>query len=222
MTDPTPQPGPLFSDLFKAARAGHTKTILRLIEQGADPRQCHPTSGMTALIAATFTGHLEAVKILLPLSDPLQQNEFGSTALMLAAQEDHPEHTDIYFALLPHSDPRMTDRDGGTLLHFAASSGKPEIVKSALTFCDPNACDNRYGNTPLHTAAIIGSPCHILSLLATPENLRAKNHAGHTPLDICQHLSLPDHAATLAALEEQHLLQHCLPSAEPARPQPKL
>ncbi|MDD4081769.1 MAG: ankyrin repeat domain-containing protein [Sphaerochaetaceae bacterium] len=92
------------------------KVIKRLIDEGADPK----VEGNWPLRWAAKNGHLEIVKLLLPLSDV---KAFASEALRLAAVNGHLE---IVKLLLPISDPKVYNSEA---LRYAAENGHLEIVK---------------------------------------------------------------------------------------------
>ena len=74
------------------------KVIKELIEEGADPKACDSK----ALRFAAYNGHLEIVKLLIPVSDP---NACNNYAIRLAARKGHLE---IVKLLIPVS--QMNER----------------------------------------------------------------------------------------------------------------
>ena len=77
-------------------------------------------NGYTALMFASFEGHLDVVQILLQAkAKPDLQNENGETALYAAALKGYP---DIVQLLLEYgADPNISNRYGETAIHAAAS-----------------------------------------------------------------------------------------------------
>jgi len=80
--------------LMVAASAGKMKNMELLLRHGPDARTHDPRSskrghaymgGLTAFMIAACKGHHECVKALLPVSDPLAQDDSGHAALSLAA-----------------------------------------------------------------------------------------------------------------------------------------
>ena len=106
--------------LLNASEIGCTwlvKELLReeLLQSGrVDPK----AYDSFALRYAAANGHLEVVKILLPVSDPRAN---GSQALQWAAENGHLE---IVKLLLPVSDPKANDSEA---LQAAALKGHLEI-----------------------------------------------------------------------------------------------
>ncbi len=80
-----------------------------------------------ALLYAAQSGHLEIVKLLLPVSD---HKAAGSWALQMAAKNGHLE---IVKLLLPVSDPKAGD---SLALTSAATNGHLEIIKLLLPLSD--------------------------------------------------------------------------------------
>ena len=102
------------------------KVIKELIEEGADPKAINSF----ALRSAAENGHLDIVKLLLPLSDP---KAVESQALRRAAYNGHLE---VVKLLLPVSDPKANDSE---VLRWAAAQGHLKIVKLLLSVSDPKA-----------------------------------------------------------------------------------
>ncbi len=92
-----------------AALGGRVNDVKQLLEAGADPK----ANDSRALRMSARNGHLEMVKLLLPVSDPEADD---SLALRWAAENGHLEIVEL---LLPHSDHAKPLNDQG----FVASSG---------------------------------------------------------------------------------------------------
>ena len=86
-----------------------------------------------ALWWAVKVGHLDIVKLLLPMSDPKADE---SEALYLAAQY---AHTDIVELLLPLSD---ANAEGGRALRAAAAGGNLDVVKLIFSVTKPENWKN--------------------------------------------------------------------------------
>ena len=110
--------------LMSCAECGDLAGLARLLAQGADPRH----GGSPALRLAAGNGHVECVKLLIPLSDPKANN---SEALRWAAEAGH---TDCVRLLIPLSDPKA---DGSHALRLAAANGHVDIFKLLLSVSDP-------------------------------------------------------------------------------------
>lgn len=221
---PSPNSDPLHIALFLASLEGNTKDIQHLIAQGADPLKPYQPSSMSPLQAATIKLRLEAVKILLPHSDPNYQDNRGMTALMYAAQNTPANHPPaIFFTLLPLTNTSLIDNNGMSLLHYAADGGNPQIILSALPLCDPDATNAR-GATPLHIASRRQNPNPLP--LATPSNIFLKDINGVTPIDIYNSCLCTQQANDLLSFasshSEQNTLRETLRANLPKNPQPKL
>ncbi len=94
MTYDYPGARSLTNDLFEAAERGDLKDVKHLLARGCDPK----ADSCWALQTAAGNGHLEVVKLLLPLSDPKAGD---SMALWLAAERGHVEIVNLLFR---HSD----------------------------------------------------------------------------------------------------------------------
>jgi hypothetical protein len=103
--------------------------VKELIEEGADPK----ADNSYALQLAAESGHIEIVRLLIPVSDPKSRN---SQALRLAAKHGH---TEIVKLLIPVSDPKAYN---SYALQLAAKYGHTEIVKLLIPVSDPKACDS--------------------------------------------------------------------------------
>lgn len=130
------------------------EVIKELLEEGVDPK----AGDSYALRWAAQKGHLEIVKLLLPISDPKANK---SQAIRYAAQNGHLE---IVKFLLPVSDPKA---DKNHALRYAAHNGYLEIVKLLLPLSDPK----EYGSEALRLAAAKGY-LEIVKLLLPVSDLK--------------------------------------------------
>ncbi len=112
--------------LVKASEHGRIEAVKRLLGKGADSM----ADGSLALQAAAENGHLEIVKLLLPVSDPKADNSF---ALQAAAEYGHLQ---IVKLLLPVSEPKA---GGHWTLQLASMNGHLEIVRLLLPVSDPKS-----------------------------------------------------------------------------------
>jgi ankyrin repeat protein len=133
------------------------KVIKELIEEGADPK----ANDSQALLLAAIYGHLEIVKLLLPLSNPKANN---SDALRFAALHGH---LDVAKLLLPVSDPKAYNSQA---LRYAATYGHLEVVKLLLPLSDPKANDSE----ALRWAAYNGH-LEVVKLLLPVSDPKARN-----------------------------------------------
>lgn len=151
--DQAEQSLPLNIRLVNAAHEGNPQKIKSLLREGADPLGFIPTTGVTALIAASRTREnhrpgenfstflnrrhssrspahskrrMECIKILAPISDVNAVDSLGRTALMATMCSAGSSAVEI---LLPGSDLAMTDFNGDSTLTLAAAFGNAEAVK---------------------------------------------------------------------------------------------
>ena len=115
----------------------------------------------------------------------------GSTALHIAAENDHTETVTwlIDHGVKEHGlDLNAADKYGNTPLHRASWRGHTEIVAYLVDHgADLNAADNN-GYTPLHTAARWGRTETVACLADHGADLNATNNNGETPLLILSDL----------------------------------
>ena len=142
----------LHLDLLDAAHQGHFLNLQNALSRGADPLHADPsldpdtyppTHQLTALQCAAYHGHTDCVALLLPISDPLDQDGLNQTALHLAAKQGH---ADCVSVLLPASDPHLPDSYGQTPLTLAAQHGHADCVQQLLA---PSA-NTQHSGTPFN------------------------------------------------------------------------
>lgn len=114
----------LHERLADSARDGESSGLSWLIASGADPRH----NGSSALRFAAERGHVECVKLLIPLSDPKAND---SEALRKAAFNGHAE---CVLLLAPVSDPKANH---SYALRWAAYNGQSETVRQLIPASDP-------------------------------------------------------------------------------------
>ncbi len=157
---------------YEAATRGNLSLVVRYLALGVDPKY----DDSRALRCAAGNGHLEIVKLLLPVSDPRADD---SSALRCAAEGGHLE---IVKLLLPVSNPKA-NRSGA--LRWASENGHLEVIKLLLPCSDYVVA--------LEQPGFIYSPgCDVL-LSCLPEPFIKQFMADHTDLD------LPRTRATLNA-----------------------
>jgi len=136
--------------LHACARSNDVESIKRLLAEGVSPNE---RAGVrlirTPLMLAASMGHVEATKILLPVSDLGLRDAHGLDALSHAATSESMEVLNLI--LSAGASPAADSETGKTPLHHAALSQRTEMVKRLLPMCDPNKKDT-YGATPLHLA----------------------------------------------------------------------
>jgi ankyrin repeat protein len=112
--------------LIQAARSCDVAALEKALADGAGARD----DESRALSEAAERGHLECVRLLIPVSDPLAD---GSRALSEAAENGHVECVRL---LIPVSDPLARD---SVALRWAAVKGHADCVALLLPASDPLA-----------------------------------------------------------------------------------
>lgn len=156
--------------------------------KGALARDPDYASGGTALTEAAKRGHLDAVRLLLPLSDPDATDGMGNTPLMLACQRGFDAIAGI---LIPACDPNLRNDFGDrfknpkTALLYAAEGGHAGCVAllCKIKTLDYDARDIHTGADALMTAAAKGDAlCAEPILDAFPQAARSADNSGRTAL----------------------------------------
>lgn len=130
-------PDRLDQDLFLASRNGDAELIEALLKSGARVDARHELTGWTPLITASFYGHLDAVKVLLPAgANANAADRNGGTPLMKAVQMPGGDEgmvqrkSEIVRLLLgAGADPQKKDRLGGTAWEAAMLSEEQALVE---------------------------------------------------------------------------------------------
>ena len=172
--------------LIKAAEAGDTPGVLRLLHEGAEING-RDTQGRTAVMAATHNNQVATVQALIQagadinIRDNLLDNPFlyaGAEGLL-----------DILkLTIDAGADPTITNRFGGTALIPAAERGHIEIIKELLTRTDVDINHiNRLGWTALLEAIILsdGDARHVdvvRLLIEAGADVHIADSQGMTPL----------------------------------------
>jgi len=118
--------------LLSAAREGDIDSVKRLLEEKADVNRSDDR-GLTALMLASFEGHLEVVRTLLDSSaiNVNQQNKRGWTAL-IACSFQGGSAVLAELLLNPEVDPNVQNKKGSTGLMAASYQGHLEAVRLLL------------------------------------------------------------------------------------------
>ncbi|MBT0962716.1 ankyrin repeat domain-containing protein [Denitromonas iodatirespirans] len=116
--------------LARAAGAGQTEVVRKLLAAGADPDQ-RGEQGFTPLGAAALRGHAPVVRLLLRHeADPDRKSADGAPPLVNAARMGHAA---VVEALLDAgADPTRADRLGHHTLSMAAARGDVMLVRRLL------------------------------------------------------------------------------------------
>ncbi|RJP17625.1 MAG: ankyrin repeat domain-containing protein [Candidatus Abyssobacteria bacterium SURF_5] len=157
--------------LMKAAKAGKTEEVARLLQEGANPLE-NASNGWTACSFAVRDGHMETVKVFL-LEDAIA-NDKSCLGDLLNMATDY-DHTDISRLLLKYdADLEKKSSFGGTALMHAVDHDNEEIVGLLLEKgADVNAA-NFTGWTVLMMAAYVGNTDTIAKLLNRGADINAR------------------------------------------------
>lgn len=120
--------------LLEAASAGDIGSLMEALEAGADPKGALDECGKTALILAVSDlrpENVDAVRILLPASNPDHADISGVTALMYAiAYRNYP----ALRLLLPESSMSKRSQAKLTPMIYLKAWGSPEAMEIVCDF----------------------------------------------------------------------------------------
>ena len=187
----------------QAAIQGDTKTVLLLLDQGADVNartDREKVQGMTPLHWAAMYGQTDTVKALLARGADINARTgySGETAIHLAVtpyrvvegQTDSERGATVRALLDAGADVHNQTKAGGTLLCTAAYHLSPDIVGRILDKARDIEERSGDGRTPLWCAA--GSPFdrtgNVRLLLAKGADVNARDNRGKSVLAIASHV----------------------------------
>ncbi|XP_069816173.1 ankyrin repeat domain-containing protein 29 isoform X2 [Dendropsophus ebraccatus] len=143
---------PLANAAFWAARKGNLALLQLLLNSGRVDVDCRDSTGSTALMVASYAGHVQCVReLVLQGADINLQRDTGATALFFAAQQGHNEIVKFLFEFGASTE--FTTRDGATPLFLAAQGGFVDIVRLLLTHGAKANQPRQDGTTALWIAA---------------------------------------------------------------------
>ena len=118
----------LTKQIIEAAEVGDVAEIENALEKGVDVNVNYPDGGWTALVAASFNGHIEVVEFLLKVPNiDVNAKGGGFTALMNASMRGYPKIVEL---LLKEQNIDVNAKyDGKTALTFATENGNMETVE---------------------------------------------------------------------------------------------
>ena len=148
---------------MRAAVGGHLAVVDLLLEKGADVN-LQTAQGGTALMHASYGGHVQVVRRLLSSCSPNHScvstrllDAWDGTALMRAADRGHAEVVQVLLDLMPPVDrPYEIDAqakyDGYTAMMKAAVNGHAECVQIIASFGASLLVSNAAGKNVLTVA----------------------------------------------------------------------
>lgn len=167
-----------YEDALDAAANGQSKALAELLARGIDP-DTTDQNGNTLLILAARDGYAATVEVLLKFrANPLQRNQMGDSAPMLAALRGHREVIQRFIA-----SGRPLESEGWTPLMYAAFEGHAGIVQDLVKA--GASIDARAPNkaTPLMLAARNGHLEAVKVLLAAGADRSLVNDRGQSAAD---------------------------------------
>nr|XP_045586854.1 ankyrin homolog [Procambarus clarkii] len=167
-----------FTPLMVAASKDFRDGVSSLIVCGANMEHKTSPGGMTALMVAAKTNHINALEELLDAgAQPGVQDATGKTPLMFCIQNKNEEATRLI--LQKQIDINKHDKDGSTALMLAARSGSPAILKLVLARHPILDLADHLGSTALVYAANNDGR---LALLEAGASMEVQDKQGDTPL----------------------------------------
>jgi ankyrin repeat protein len=168
--------------LFRASTRGFPKVVEMLLKWHADANMAN-SKGWTALHAAMDSvDRVAIIKLLLECkADPNLQNDYGSTPIVLAAQDGRTDA--VHLLLQSGADVKVRSSSGSTSLHRAARDGHLDTVKLLV---EEGAADCNYkksdGSTALYMAARYGHTSTVRYLIRHTEDIDGQDTECGSPL----------------------------------------
>uniref|UniRef100_A0A8C5MVV9 Ankyrin repeat domain 29 n=1 Tax=Leptobrachium leishanense TaxID=445787 RepID=A0A8C5MVV9_9ANUR len=178
---------PLANAAFWAARKGNLALLQLLLNSGRVDVDCKDSTGATALMVASYAGHIECVReLVLQGADINVHRESGSTALFFAAQQGHNDVVRLLFEFGASTE--FTTMDGGTALLAASQYGHYRVVETLLKN-GANIHDQLFdGASPVFLAAQGGYVDVVRLLLTSGAKANQPRQDGTTALWIAAQL----------------------------------
>jgi hypothetical protein len=129
--------------LRKAAGEGDARQVSELLAEGADPKS-RSYGNATALMMAAYSGGVEIMSLLLPVSEIDAAANNGLTALMYATRMGEEEK--VACLLAAGASPLPVDYQGRSALHWAAEKGWTKIVAALAPVSDLDQLDEHGEN----------------------------------------------------------------------------
>ncbi|XP_064909401.1 ankyrin repeat domain-containing protein 29 isoform X4 [Columba livia] len=146
---------PLANAAFWAARKGNLALLQLLLNSGRVDVDCKDSLGTTALMVASYYGHVDCVReLVLQGADINLQREDGGTALLAACQYGHAK---VVETLLKHG-ANIHDQlyDGASAIFLAAQGGYLDVIRLLLSSGAKVNQPRQDGTAPLWIASQMG------------------------------------------------------------------
>ncbi|XP_025891202.1 ankyrin repeat domain-containing protein 29 isoform X2 [Nothoprocta perdicaria] len=154
---------PLANAAFWAARKGNLALLQLLLNSGRVDVDCKDSLGTTALMVASYYGHIDCVReLVLQGADINLQRESGATSLFFAAQQGHNDVVKFLFEFGASTEFR--NKDGGTALLAACQYGHAKVVETLLKH-GANIHDQLYDGASATFLAAQGGYLDVVRLL---------------------------------------------------------
>ena len=166
-----------------AARYGNLEIVKILLEKKADVNATDSNEGMTPLMRACLSGHIDIIEFLLNhnVNINIKDND-GWTALMLATVEGYNTITQILID--KGADVNAQDLKGETALMLACAMGYEKIVQTLInSHAEVNAQDLK-GHTALMAACEAGCEEIVQILIDKGAMVNAQDLKGRTALTL--------------------------------------
>ncbi|KAF4788828.1 Niemann-Pick C1 protein [Turdus rufiventris] len=154
---------PLANAAFWAARKGNLALLQLLLNSGRVDVDCKDSLGTTALMVASYYGHIDCVReLVLQGADINLQRESGATSLFFAAQQGHNDVVKFLFSFGASTE--FKNKDGGTALLAACQYGHAKVVETLLKH-GANIHDQLYDGASAIFLAAQGGYLDVIRLL---------------------------------------------------------
>ncbi len=158
--------------------------INELIDMGADVN-AEDDSGYTALMEASFNGHLDVVELLIKNgADVNETNNHGATALMWASAYNHIEI--VKCLVKNNADVNIKNKEDCTALIWASRYDNAEIVEYLIKNDANIDVKNKEGLTALMLASTHGSVKAIKILIENRANVLIRDDEGYNAITMAR------------------------------------
>lgn len=189
-----------WTPLIGAARSGHVRIMLLLLEKMAQDINTHDKLENTPLLHAAFGGHVDAARLLLKHQAAVdQQNQFRWTPLVVAVHRGRMESTELFVKYNAGVHGKLLD--GRSPLHLAAEGRHAELSRILLDQGATVDCADDEKRTPLMKAAYSGDQDSVRLLLEKDADVCLFDRQGRRGADIARE----NNRYEIASMTEAHM-----------------